>query len=183
MSERKPPGRRAEYRHFLQIPTRWMDNDAYGHVNNVAYLSFVDTAANRYLLDAGGLDYHHADVIGLVAETHLPLSPRHHLSRNRRGGIAGRPSWRAPRCATRSACSSPERTRRAPMRTSSTSGWTGRRMPRRPFPTKFARPWSVSKCLERTHRPLHAADTGGRFAMNSRRPNQRSLRRACIASV
>jgi acyl-CoA thioester hydrolase len=69
MSDRKPPGTRAAYRHFMQIPTRWMDNDAYGHVNNVAYLSFADTAVNRYLLDAGGLDYHRAAVIGLVAET------------------------------------------------------------------------------------------------------------------
>ena len=69
MSERKPPGTRAGYKHFLSIPTRWMDNDAYGHVNNVAYLSFADTAANRYLVDVGGLDYHQATVIGLVAET------------------------------------------------------------------------------------------------------------------
>ena len=69
MSERKPPGTRADYRHFLAIPTRWMDNDAYGHVNNVAYLSFADTAANRFLVDVGGLDYHKAGVIGLVAET------------------------------------------------------------------------------------------------------------------
>ena len=70
MSERPPPGTRAAYRHFLPIATRWMDNDAYGHVNNVAYLSFADTAANRYLVDVGGLDYHGAPVIGLVAETH-----------------------------------------------------------------------------------------------------------------
>ena len=69
MSERKPPGTRAGYFRYLPIPTRWMDNDAYGHVNNVAYLSFADTAANRFLVDAGGLDYHDAKVIGLVAET------------------------------------------------------------------------------------------------------------------
>ena len=68
MSERKPPGVRADYRHFLAIPTRWMDNDAFGHINNVEYLSFADTAANRFLL-AAGLDYHNAPVIGLVAET------------------------------------------------------------------------------------------------------------------
>jgi acyl-CoA thioester hydrolase len=70
MADRQPPGTRAQYRHFLSIPTRWMDNDAYGHVNNVAYLSYADTVANRYLVDFGGLDYHKATIIGLVAETH-----------------------------------------------------------------------------------------------------------------
>ena len=41
---------------FLQIPTRWMDNDIYGHVNNVVYYSYFDTVINKYLIDAGGLD-------------------------------------------------------------------------------------------------------------------------------
>src|SRR6266571_3405776 len=62
--------RRASYRHFLDIPTRWMDNDIYGHVNNVVYYSFFDTAVNHYLVDAGVLDIHGGDVIGLVIETH-----------------------------------------------------------------------------------------------------------------
>ena len=49
------PGRGA-YRHFLAIPTRWMDNDFYGHVNNVTYYSYFDTAVNEHLIRAGGLD-------------------------------------------------------------------------------------------------------------------------------
>jgi len=62
-------GRRADYRHFLNIPTRWMDNDVYGHVNNVVYYSYFDTIINRYLIDQGGLDIHAAAVIGTAAET------------------------------------------------------------------------------------------------------------------
>jgi acyl-CoA thioester hydrolase len=58
------------YPHVLAIPTRWMDNDVYGHVNNVEYLSFFDTVINRYLITAGGLDIHAGPVIGLCAESH-----------------------------------------------------------------------------------------------------------------
>ena len=61
---------REHYRHFQRISTRWMDNDAYGHVNNVVYYSFFDTAVNRYLIEAGALDIAHSAVIGLVIETH-----------------------------------------------------------------------------------------------------------------
>jgi acyl-CoA thioester hydrolase len=61
--------RRTEYRHFLAIPTRWMDNDAYGHVNNVTYYSYFDTAVNEHLIRAGGLDIRTAPVIGVVVET------------------------------------------------------------------------------------------------------------------
>ncbi|MDA5195057.1 acyl-CoA thioesterase [Govanella unica] len=60
---------RAEYRHFLPIQTRWMDNDAYGHVNNVIYYAYFDTVVNEYLIRAGVLDIHGGDVIGLVVET------------------------------------------------------------------------------------------------------------------
>ena len=62
-------GQRADYRHFLTIPTRWMDNDIYGHVNNVTYYSYFDTVINRYLIDAGGLDIQTAPLIGVTAET------------------------------------------------------------------------------------------------------------------
>ena len=58
------------YRHFLSIPTRWKDNDVYGHVNNVEYYSFFDTVINAWLIREGGLDIHHGDVIGLCAESH-----------------------------------------------------------------------------------------------------------------
>jgi acyl-CoA thioester hydrolase len=69
---------RADYRHFLAIPTRWMDNDVYGHVNNVTYYSYFDTAVNEHLISAGGLDIRNAPVVGFVVETscrfHRPLS-------------------------------------------------------------------------------------------------------------
>jgi acyl-CoA thioester hydrolase len=51
---------RADYRHFLAIPTRWMDNDTYGHVNNVTYYSYFDTVVNEHLIQAGGLDIRNA---------------------------------------------------------------------------------------------------------------------------
>ncbi len=60
---------RDHYRHFLEITTRWMDNDAYGHVNNVVYYAYFDTAVNRYLIDAGLLNIASSPVIGLVVET------------------------------------------------------------------------------------------------------------------
>ena len=60
---------RSDYAHFLSIPTRWMDNDIYGHVNNVNYYSFFDTAVNRYLIDAGVLDIHAGTTVGFVVET------------------------------------------------------------------------------------------------------------------
>ena len=50
------PAPRSAYRRFLAIPTRWMDNDSYGHVNNVAYYAYFDTAVNEHLIRAGGLD-------------------------------------------------------------------------------------------------------------------------------
>jgi len=67
---RSAPENRNAYCHFQSIPTRWMDNDVYGHVNNVVYYSLFDTAVNGYLVDAGALDIHRSEVIGLVVETH-----------------------------------------------------------------------------------------------------------------
>ncbi|HEX4691059.1 MAG TPA: thioesterase family protein [Solirubrobacteraceae bacterium] len=61
---------RAGYPHVLAIPTRWMDNDVYGHVNNVQYYSYFDTVINQYLITEGGLDIHAGDVIGVCAESH-----------------------------------------------------------------------------------------------------------------
>ena len=62
-------GSRASYRHFLTIPTRWMDNDAYGHVNNVTYYSYFDTVVNEHLINSGGLDIASDPVVGYVVET------------------------------------------------------------------------------------------------------------------
>ena len=60
---------RSDYRHFQIIPTRWMDNDIYGHVNNVHYYSYFDTAVNQFLIESGVLDIHHGEVVGFVVET------------------------------------------------------------------------------------------------------------------
>lgn len=69
---------RADYPRFLAIPTRWMDNDTYGHVNNVAYYSYFDTVVNEHLINEGGLDIRGGPAMGLVVETrcvfHRPLS-------------------------------------------------------------------------------------------------------------
>jgi len=59
----------ARYRYFVPITTRWMDNDVYGHINNVTYYSYFDTAANHYLIHEGGLDIVASPIIGLVVES------------------------------------------------------------------------------------------------------------------
>ncbi|MGD8421455.1 MAG: thioesterase family protein, partial [Gammaproteobacteria bacterium] len=66
MTARQEPGKRQDYRYFTTIGTRWMDNDIYGHINNVQYYSYFDTAVNRYLIEQGVLDIHAGAVIGLV---------------------------------------------------------------------------------------------------------------------
>lgn len=63
------PEPRSAYRTFRTISTRWMDNDAYGHVNNVVYYSWFDTVVNAHLIEQGALDIHAGEVIGLVVET------------------------------------------------------------------------------------------------------------------
>jgi acyl-CoA thioester hydrolase len=69
VSDRPEPLPRTHFHHFEAIGTRWMDNDVYGHVNNVVHYSWFDTAVNRYLIQAGALDIHAGAVIGLVVET------------------------------------------------------------------------------------------------------------------
>ena len=64
-----PPAKRADYPHFLAIPTRWMDNDVYGHVNNVVYYSYFDTVINELLIREGGLDIHEGAVVGYCVES------------------------------------------------------------------------------------------------------------------
>ena len=58
------------YRHLAGIPTRWNDNDVYGHVNNVEYYAYFDTVINAWLIREGGLDIARGEVIGLCAESH-----------------------------------------------------------------------------------------------------------------
>ena len=73
MSEATPakpqPEPRSGYKAFRRISTRWMDNDAYGHVNNVVYYSWFDTVVNAHLIEQGVLDIHQGETIGLVIET------------------------------------------------------------------------------------------------------------------
>ena len=66
---RAPSPSRQDYAWFVPLTTRWMDNDVYGHVNNVVYYAFFDTVINRYLIEEGGLDIHEGSVIGLAVET------------------------------------------------------------------------------------------------------------------
>jgi acyl-CoA thioester hydrolase len=66
---RPAPELRDTYRHFQVIPTRWADNDVYGHVNNVVYYSFFDTVVNQYLIEQRALHLETSTVIGLVVET------------------------------------------------------------------------------------------------------------------
>jgi acyl-CoA thioester hydrolase len=77
-TDRPQPEHRSAYKVFRAISTRWMDNDAYGHVNNVIYYSWFDTAVNAYLIEQSVLDVEHGQTIGLVIETQcnyfLPLA-------------------------------------------------------------------------------------------------------------
>ena len=60
---------RSDYKYFHTVTTRWMDNDIYGHVNNVIYYSWFDTAVNAFLIANDALDIENSPVIGLVIET------------------------------------------------------------------------------------------------------------------
>jgi acyl-CoA thioester hydrolase len=74
----RPRPTRADYRFFLEIPTRWMDNDVYRHVNNVTYYSWFDTVVARFLLGSGAINLTDSPVIGVVVETlcryHAPIA-------------------------------------------------------------------------------------------------------------
>jgi acyl-CoA thioester hydrolase len=69
-SQRPQPEYRSAYKIFRNIATRWADNDAYGHVNNVVYYSWFDTSVNGWLIERGAIDIHTGPVIGFVVETH-----------------------------------------------------------------------------------------------------------------
>lgn len=60
---------RSDYRAFRSVPTRWLDNDAYGHVNNAVYYAYFDTAVNGWLMEATGTDVRQLPAIGVVVET------------------------------------------------------------------------------------------------------------------
>ncbi|MCY1209472.1 acyl-CoA thioester hydrolase, YbgC/YbaW family [compost metagenome] len=65
----QPQHLRGDYRHFQPITTRWHDNDIYGHVNNVVYYGYFDSAVNTYLIEQGGLDIHEGGVVGFVVSS------------------------------------------------------------------------------------------------------------------
>ena len=69
MTEKQKPTLRSDYKDFSHIETRWNDNDSYGHVNNIVYYSYFDTAVNRHLIQKGVLDLSNSEVIGLVIES------------------------------------------------------------------------------------------------------------------
>ena len=69
MHERPRPLPRSAFRHVAPVTTRWMDNDAYGHLNNVVYYSLFDTAVNAWLIGAGVLDVQHGETVAFVVET------------------------------------------------------------------------------------------------------------------
>jgi acyl-CoA thioester hydrolase len=97
-NEQRTAPHRAEYKHFLAIPTRWMDNDIYGHVNNVVYYAYFDTVVNEYLIRVGWLDIRAGTVIGLVVETlcryYKPLAFPEVIEAGLRVGRLGRSSVR-----------------------------------------------------------------------------------------
>ncbi|RZT93741.1 acyl-CoA thioesterase [Rivibacter subsaxonicus] len=68
-TDRPQPRPRGDFRVFRTIPTRWADNDAYGHINNVVYYAWFDTVVNAHLVERGALDIERSPVIGLVVET------------------------------------------------------------------------------------------------------------------
>ncbi|MGY8905005.1 MAG: acyl-CoA thioesterase [Burkholderiales bacterium] len=69
MNSRPQPELRTAYKAFATITTRWSDNDAYGHVNNVVYYGWFDTAINAWLIAQGMLDLHNGQTIGLVVQS------------------------------------------------------------------------------------------------------------------
>lgn len=89
---------RCAYPQFFPLQTRWSDNDVYGHVNNVVYYSYFDTAVNGWLIDAGVLDIHAGGDIGLVVETqchyYSPLAFPQRIEAGLRVGQTGRCSVR-----------------------------------------------------------------------------------------
>ncbi|MBU1361026.1 MAG: acyl-CoA thioesterase [Gammaproteobacteria bacterium] len=98
MTVKPTPNHRDAYRIFRPIPTRWADNDMYGHVNNVVYYSWFDTAVNAWLIERGVLDTQQGITVGLVVETQCnyfaPLSFPQTVTAGLRVAHTGRSSVR-----------------------------------------------------------------------------------------
>ncbi|WP_100656773.1 acyl-CoA thioesterase [Alteromonas flava] len=65
----QPKAKRDAYRQFYAMESRWSDNDIYGHINNVVYYSYFDSAVNRFLIEQAGLDIHHGTTIAYVVNS------------------------------------------------------------------------------------------------------------------
>lgn len=85
--QRAEPWTRERFRYLLSLPTRWQDQDAYGHVNNVVYYSLFDTAVNTHLVQEGGLDIQRSPIIGLVVETRCQFLRELHFPGNVDAGL------------------------------------------------------------------------------------------------
>jgi acyl-CoA thioester hydrolase len=98
MSERPAPPAREDYGFFLDFKTRWIDNDLYGHVNNVVYYSYFDTLIAEFLIQEGGFDPHADAVVGMAVETgcrfHASLRYPDRIVAGLRVGHLGRSSVR-----------------------------------------------------------------------------------------
>ena len=100
-----PQDTRRDFPHFAHIPTRWMDNDVYGHVNNVVYYSYFDTVINRWLIAEGGLDIKKGAIVGLCVESKCRFLRDDRLSRGHRRRAARREARLVERAIRASASS------------------------------------------------------------------------------
>jgi acyl-CoA thioester hydrolase len=96
--ERRPPPVREDYRFFVDLASRWIDNDLYGHVNNVVYYSYFDTLIAEFLIHEGAFDPHTSEVVGVAVETgcrfHASLRYPDRIRAGLRIGRLGRTSVR-----------------------------------------------------------------------------------------
>jgi acyl-CoA thioester hydrolase len=139
------PPRRADFPHFLSIPTRWMDNDVYGHVNNVVYYSYFDTVINEYLIREGGLDIHDGSVVGYCVESQCrylaPLAFPETIAAGLRVAHLGKSSVRYEIALFRAGEDAPAAT-----------GWFVHVFVARPDDRPTAIPPAIRACLERLRR-------------------------------
>jgi acyl-CoA thioester hydrolase len=136
---------RADFPHFLSIPTRWMDNDVYGHVNNVVYYSYFDTVINEYLIREGGLDIHDGSVVGYCVESQCrylaPLAFPETIAAGLRVAHLGKSSVRYEIALFRAGEDAPAAT-----------GWFVHVFVARPDDRPTAIPPPIRACLERLRR-------------------------------
>jgi len=117
---REKPATRDDYRQFVTLTTRWADNDVYGHINNVAYYGFIDTAVNQLLIERGLLDVNASAQIGVVVESGCRYHASAHYPDVIHAGVrVGH--WATAACAMKWDCSKMTRARPWPKASSSMS--------------------------------------------------------------